>query len=100
MSNSPVTPRTVAHQTPLFMGFSRQEYCSGLSFPFPEDLSDLGIKSVSPALQADSLPLSHLGSPQMQNKVAHPNSRFSPVSALTSQRNDNHPKVTMSYVGL
>ena len=38
------------------MGFSRQEYWSGLSFPSPGDLPDLGIEPWSPALQADSLP--------------------------------------------
>ena len=47
---------TVAHQAPLFMEFSRQEYWSGLPFPFPGDLPDPGIKPRSPALQADSLP--------------------------------------------
>ena len=55
---------TVARQAPLFMGFSRQEYWSGLPFPFPGDLPDLGVKPefpVSPALQADSLPLEPLG---------------------------------------
>ena len=50
------TPWTVAHQVPLSMGFSRQEYWSGLPFPSPGDLSDPGIKPMSPALQADSLP--------------------------------------------
>ena len=50
------TPRTVACQTPLPMGFSRQEYCSGLPFSSPGDLPDPGIEPVSPALQADSLP--------------------------------------------
>ena len=40
----------------LSMGFSRQEYCSGLSFPSPEDLANPGIEPWSPALQADSLP--------------------------------------------
>ena len=49
------TPRTVAHEAPLSVGFSRQEYWRGLSFPFPEDLPDPGIKPVSPALQIDSL---------------------------------------------
>ena len=39
----------------LSMGFSRQEYCSGLPFPSPGDLPDPGIKLQSPALQADSL---------------------------------------------
>ena len=38
------------------MGFSRQEYWSGLPFPSPEDLPDPGIKPRSPALQADTLP--------------------------------------------
>ena len=38
------TPWTVAHQAPLSMGFSRQEYWSGLPFPSPGDLPDLGIE--------------------------------------------------------
>ena len=49
------TPRTEAHQAPLSMGFSRQEYWSGLPFPSPRDLSDPGIKAGSPALQANNL---------------------------------------------
>ena len=40
----------------IHLEFSRQEYWSGLLFPFPGDLTDLGIKHRSPALQADSLP--------------------------------------------
>ena len=43
------TPWTVAHQAPLSMGFSRQEYCSGLLFPSPGDLPDPGIKPGSPS---------------------------------------------------
>ena len=46
---------TVAHQAPLSMGFSRQEYCSGLPFPFPVYLPNPGVKPMSPALQAESL---------------------------------------------
>ena len=38
------TPWALAHQAPLSMGFSRQEYRSGLPFPSPEDLPDPGIK--------------------------------------------------------
>ena len=60
-----VTLWTVAHQAPLSTGFSRQEYWSGLPFPPPGDLPNPGIKPaspVSPALQADSLPLSQRGS--------------------------------------
>ena len=54
-----VTLWPVAHQAPLSMGFSRQEYWSGLPCPPPGDLPDPGIKPGSPALQADSLLLSH-----------------------------------------
>ena len=57
MSDSFATLWTVAHQAPPSMGFSRQEYWSGLPFPSPGDLPDPGIKPAFPALQADSLPL-------------------------------------------
>ena len=57
------TPWTVAHQAPPSMGFSRQEYWSGLPLPFPGDLPDPGIKPGSPALQADSLPAEPSGLP-------------------------------------
>ena len=53
MSDSPV-PWTVAHQAPLSMGFSRQEYWSGLPCPSPGDLPDPGMEPRSPALQVDS----------------------------------------------
>ena len=46
----------LARQAPLSMGFSRQEYWSGLPFPTPGDLSNPGIKPRFPALQADYLP--------------------------------------------
>ena len=57
MSDSLQPPWAVAHQAPLSMGFSRQEYWSGLPFPSPGDLPDPGIKPRPPALQADSSPL-------------------------------------------
>ena len=47
-----VTPWTVPCQAPLSMGFSRQEYWSGLPFPPPGDLPDAGIKPKSPAAPA------------------------------------------------
>ena len=47
---------TVLHQTPLSMGFSRQECWSELPFPSPGDLPNAGIKPGSPAFQVDSLP--------------------------------------------
>ena len=54
---------TGAGQTPLPTDFSSQEYCNGLPCLPPGDLPNPGIKPGSPALQADSLPLSHQGSP-------------------------------------
>ena len=62
-----VTPWTAAHHTPLSMGFSRQEYWSGLPFPPPGDFPCSGtetVSSMSPAWQADSLPLSQWGHPK------------------------------------
>ena len=56
-----MTPGSVAHQVPQFMGFLRQEDWSGLLFPSPGDLPHPRIEPVSPTLQADSLPLSHRG---------------------------------------
>ena len=67
VSNSFATPWAVACQAPLSMGFPRQEYRSGLPSSSPGDLPD---PPMSPAWQADSLPLSHLGSPALLiNKV-------------------------------
>ena len=57
---------TVAHQAALSIGFTRQEYWSGLQSPPAEDLPNPGIEPaspVAPTLQADSLPLSHWRSP-------------------------------------
>ena len=50
-----VTPWTVAYKASPFMGFSRQEYWSGLPFPSPGDLSDPGFEPGCPALEADAL---------------------------------------------
>ena len=56
-----VTPWTVAQQAPLSMGFSRQEYWSGLPFPSPGDLPDPDIEPSSPALlgEGDGIPLQY-----------------------------------------
>ena len=54
---------TVVCQVSLSMGFSRQEYWSGLPCPPPGDLPDPGIEPMSPALQVDSLPSEPLGKP-------------------------------------
>ena len=54
---------TVAHQAPLSMGFSRQEYWSGLPFPSPGDLPNPMMEPGSSALQVDSLPSEPPGKP-------------------------------------
>jgi len=61
-----MTPWTAARQTPLFLGFSRQEYWSGLAFPPPGDLPNLGMKSMalsSPALASRSFTTAPPGKP-------------------------------------
>ena len=83
VSDTFVTPWTVARQASLSVVFSRQEYWSGLLFPSPGDLPDWGIKSSSLAWQADSLPLSHLGSPR---KPMHEGNK--------SELNGNRPRYT------
>ena len=56
-----VTPWTVAHQAPLSMGFSRQEYWSGLPFPSPGIFPTQGLNPHLQHWQVNSLPLHHLG---------------------------------------
>ena len=53
MFDSFATPWTVAHRTPLSMGFPRQEYWRGLPFPSPGDLPDPGIEPESPTLAGE-----------------------------------------------
>ena len=59
------TPCTVALQAPLSMGFSRQEYWSGLPCLSPEDLPNPGFKLGFSALQVDSLPAEPQGKPKL-----------------------------------
>ena len=59
ISDSSVTPWTVAHQAPVSVRFPRWEYWNGLPFPSPGDLPDSGIERGSPALAGGFLPLSH-----------------------------------------
>ena len=58
-----LTPWTAAHQVPLSVRLSRQEYWNGLPFPPPGDLPDPKIEPAS-HWQVDSLPLSHQGNPK------------------------------------
>ena len=84
-------PWTVACKAPLFMEFPRQEYWSGLPFPFQGDLPDPGIKPTSPALAGGFLVLSHQGIPFMKNSVRFPSSTTSwhikCVTRLASRHN-------------
>ena len=64
------TPCTVAYQAPPSMGFSRQEYWSGVPFPSPGDLPNPGIEPGSPAFQADALTSEPPGKP-MENNNKH-----------------------------
>ena len=63
MSNSFATPWTIPLQAPLSMGFSRQDYWSGLPFPSPGDIPDPSIKPVSPALTGKFFTTEPLGKP-------------------------------------
>ena len=71
VSDSSAIPWIVVPQAPLSMGFPRHEYWSRLPFPSPGDLPEPGIKPVSPAWQADSLPMSYLGSLLSGTPVPH-----------------------------
>ena len=64
------TPWMIAHQAPLSMEFSRQEYRSRLPFPSPGDLPNPGNEPRSPALQADALPSEPPGKPIVGSGVA------------------------------
>ena len=67
-----VTLWTVAYKAPPSMGFSRQEYWSGLPFTSPGDLPDPGIEPRSPAFQADALPSKPPGKPHLYlNQLAN-----------------------------
>ena len=66
-----VSPKTVAHQDPPSVGFSRQKYWSGLPFPSPGDLPDPEIKPRSPTLQSDFLPSEPAGKPKSGGNSVH-----------------------------
>ena len=71
-----VTPWTIAYQAPPSMGFSRQEYWSGLPFPSPGDLPNPGIEPGSPAFQADALTSEPPESLGINKKRSHLGLRF------------------------
>ena len=72
MSNSFVTQWTVAHQDPLSLGFSRQEYWRRLPFPTQGELTDPRFEPVSPALAGRFLNTEPSGKPQYKFTIAYP----------------------------
>ena len=100
MSDSLPPRGPVAHQAPLSLEFSRQEYGEAVPCPPPGGLSDPGMEPMSPAapaLQADSIPLSHWGSPSLPGQfeallftpeASHPLEAkpICPASALAGSR--------------
>ena len=62
-NQGPTLQADVVCQAPLFMEFSRQEYWSGMPFPFPGDFPDPGMEYWSPSLEANSLPSEPSGKP-------------------------------------
>ena len=82
VSNSLLTPWTVAYQAPPSMGFSMQECWSGLSFPSPEDLPNPGIEPRPPAMQADTLPSEPPRKPITKCKSVSVRYYFTPIRLL------------------
>ena len=93
MSESFETARILAHQAPLSMRFPRQEYWSGLPFPSPGDLPDPGLEPSFPALQAGSLPPSHLGSPSRVSPVLHVRTLRCNVRGEAQAKEDPAPSI-------
>ena len=80
----------IAHQAFVFMGFSRQEYWRGESFPSPGDLPNPGIEPGSPTMQADSIPSELPGKPVLINLLK----RICSKSGLIFQaKNENISKI-------
>ena len=85
-----VTPWTVAYQAPPSMGFSRQDYWSGLPFPSSGDLPDPGIEPGSPAFQADALTSEPPGKPKWHCEP----------SEKVTWRKGEHVDICKSYIWL
>ena len=87
------TPQTVACQAPLSLGFSRQEYWSGLPFPSPEDLPSPGMEVGSAALRVDSFPSEPPGKPSVPCSLVYIFYcfRFNPASKHPSFRELSRP---------
>ena len=88
------TPGTLARQASLSMGFSRQEYWSGLPFPSPGDLPNPGIEPVSPALAGRFFTTEPLGKPKEYSRTCeNMKFRFLPINSFTGH---SHAHVSVS----
>ena len=96
MSDS-ATPWTTAHQAPLSMRFSRQEYWNGLPFPSPGVLPNPGLESRSPALQADSLPSDLPGKPSLLGGVKMSGPLWSFPTSLCSSPCEHFHCITICF---
>ena len=95
-----VTPWTVARQAPLSMGFSRQEYCSGLPYPCPGDLPNPGIEPRSPALQADPLLAELPGKPIYVHMMIYPyltDFKGSGINTFQKETANHHVQIDNSH---
>ena len=95
MFDSFATPWTVARQIPLSMGFSRQEYWSGLQFSSPEDLPNPGIEPGSTTVQADSLPSEPPGKPYRSQRNTY---TFKFIIKDVIKVTDEEPEEEMNWV--
>ena len=78
----------VAHQAPLSMGFSSQDYWSGLPFPSPGDLPYPGVELGFPSLQADSLPSESPGKPSRANMIKRHTLHFRGLECKSRKSSD------------
>ena len=97
VSSSSATPWTVAHQAPLSVEFSRQEYWSGLPFSSSGDLPNPGIEPRSPALYTNSLPSEPPGKPPASllfrnNLCCSPNTRWVFITPIVRTHQDRWRK--------
>ena len=86
---TPATPWTIAHQAPLSMGFPRQEYQSGLTFPPPGDLPDPGIEPGPPSLTGGFFTADPLGKPNRERNSFCCSKPLSLCSFLTTALGDS-----------
>ena len=89
-----VIPWTLDHQAPPSIGFSRQEYWSGLPFPSPGDLPDPGIELWSPTLQGDALTFEPPGKITMYNTI------HSIISSANSDNSTSFPIWIFKFIFL